>query len=193
MTLPRRWRRLGHSSMRFIGRSASIRHAAILPQQSLRRHGDGNTKSEAPPYKCENICPGCRDHYMPLTSGATLCVPEESSLTPRQLLHWLEAQQISLIHTVPTVMQTWLPDVPDHISLRALKRVFLSGEPLTDTLVRRWRETFPDAGSAMSAHLLHGFERVNLQKTRRGSAGILADPAEASAVADKAAYARPSA
>jgi site-specific recombinase XerD len=46
---------------------------------------------------------------------------------------------------------------------------------------------------AMSAHLLHGFERVNLQKTRRGSSGVLADPAEASAVADRAACAIPSA
>src|SRR5919108_109464 len=49
--------------MTSIVRSVSIRHSAISPQQRLRRHGDGNTKNEAPHYKCEKLCPVCRDHY----------------------------------------------------------------------------------------------------------------------------------
>jgi len=44
---------------------------------------------------------------------------------------------------------------------------------------------------AMSAHLLHGFERFNLQKARQIRYGMLEAPAEASGVADRGACATP--
>ena len=85
-----------------------------------------------------------RDVFLPLTSGATLCLPTEGDeLEPTRILNWLEREQISLLHTVPTLAQSWLVNVPPGVSLRALKCVFLAGEPLKDTLVRRWREKFP--------------------------------------------------
>jgi amino acid adenylation domain-containing protein len=86
-----------------------------------------------------------RDIFLPLTSGATLCLPAEGDeLEPTRILHWLEREQISLLHTVPTLAQSWLVNVPPAVSLRALKCIFFAGEPLKDTLVRRWRETFPE-------------------------------------------------
>jgi non-ribosomal peptide synthetase component F len=85
-----------------------------------------------------------RDIFLPLTSGALLCVPEEDNLRPPQIWEWLEHQQISLLHAVPTVVQFWLADVPAHVSLCALRWVFFSGEPLTDTFVHQWRMAFPE-------------------------------------------------
>ncbi|WP_375502637.1 amino acid adenylation domain-containing protein [uncultured Nostoc sp.] len=88
-----------------------------------------------------------RDIFLPLTSGATLCLPSQSdNLTPGSILLWLERQQISLLHTVPTLAQSWLINVPPGVCLRSLRWVFFAGEPLTDSLVRHWRSTFPDSG-----------------------------------------------
>ena len=85
-----------------------------------------------------------RDVFLPLTSGATLCLPAEGDeLEPTRILRWLEREQISLLHTVPTLAQSWLVNVPPSVSLRTLKCIFFAGEPLKDTLVRRWRENFP--------------------------------------------------
>ncbi len=88
-----------------------------------------------------------RDIFLPLTSGATLCIPAlEDHLEPTQILPWLEREQISLLHTVPSLAQTWLLDVPSGISLRSLRWVFFAGEPLQETLIRQWREAFPNSG-----------------------------------------------
>ncbi len=85
-----------------------------------------------------------RDIFLPLTSGATLCLPAMGDeLEPTRILRWLEREQISLLHTVPTLAQSWLVNVPPGVSLPALKCIFFAGEPLKDTLVRQWRETFP--------------------------------------------------
>ena len=58
------------------------------------------------------------------------------------MLHWLERERISILHLVPARAQFWLDHAPTEVSLLALRLVFFAGEPLTDTLVRRWRDTF---------------------------------------------------
>jgi amino acid adenylation domain-containing protein len=94
-----------------------------------------------------------RDIFLPLTSGATLCLPVESDdLGPAQILPWLEREQISLLHTVPSLAQSWLANVPPGVSLRALRQVFSVGEPLTETLVHQWREAFPEAGEIVNIY-----------------------------------------
>ena len=88
-----------------------------------------------------------RDIFLPLTSGATLCLPAESDeLGPDRILPWLEQEKITLLHTVPALAQSWLANIPSGISLRSLRWVFFAGEPLTDVLVQRWREAFPETG-----------------------------------------------
>ena len=82
-----------------------------------------------------------RDIFLPLTSGASLHLPHDpTNAASGNILAWLEREQISILHTVPTLAQTWLNDVPQEVSLRSLRWVFFAGEPLTDSLVRRWRE-----------------------------------------------------
>jgi amino acid adenylation domain-containing protein len=85
-----------------------------------------------------------RDIFLPLTSGATICLPDDDLLLdPNSILPWLDRERISLLHTVPTLAHSWLADVSVGVSLRSLRCVFFAGEPLTDSLVRLWRTVFP--------------------------------------------------
>jgi amino acid adenylation domain-containing protein len=85
-----------------------------------------------------------RDVFLPLTSGATLCLPDDADdLGPRAVLPFLAREGVTRMHVVPSLVQAWLLDVPPGISLPELRTLFFAGEPLTDTLVRRWREAFP--------------------------------------------------
>ncbi|MBP5974432.1 amino acid adenylation domain-containing protein, partial [Brasilonema sp. CT11] len=103
-----------------------------------------------------------RDVFLPLTTGATLCLPAEGDeLEPTRILRWLEREQISVLHTVPTLAQSWLVNVPPGVSLRALKRIFFAGEPLKDTLIHQWRETFPKGGEIVN---LYGPTETTLAK-----------------------------
>ena len=103
-----------------------------------------------------------RDIFLPLTSGASLHLPDDSTdSVPSNILQWLEREQISILHTVPTLAQSWLNDVPLAVSLQSLRWVFFAGEPLTDSLVRRWREAFPAAGKLVN---LYGPTETTLAK-----------------------------
>ena len=103
-----------------------------------------------------------RDLFLPLTSGATVCLPPFDDLTAENVLSWLEAEKITLLHTVPALAQSWLAFMPHGISLKTLRYVFFAGEPLTDTLVRRWRQCFPEAGEVVN---LYGPTETTLAKT----------------------------
>ena len=103
-----------------------------------------------------------RDVFLPLTSGATLHLPAtENRLDPRQILPWLEREEITLIHTVPSLVRGWLRDVPSDVRLPALRRMFFAGEPLSDRLVRQWRDRFPEAGEIIN---LYGPTETTLAK-----------------------------
>jgi amino acid adenylation domain-containing protein len=103
-----------------------------------------------------------RDIFLPLVSGATLCLPPaDSDLGPAQILPWLEREKISLLHTVPSLAQTWLVNVPSEVSFSELRYVFFAGEPLTSELVRQWRDQFPQAGEIIN---LYGPTETTLAK-----------------------------
>ncbi|MGK7905411.1 MAG: amino acid adenylation domain-containing protein [Hormoscilla sp.] len=103
-----------------------------------------------------------RDIFLPLTSGATLCLPAlEDTLSPTCILPWLEHQRISVLHTVPTLVQSWLANVPPDLSLCSLRWVFFAGEPLSEVLVRRWRKAFSEGGNIVN---LYGPTETTLAK-----------------------------
>uniref|UniRef100_A0A1D9G7P5 Carrier domain-containing protein n=1 Tax=Moorena producens (strain JHB) TaxID=1454205 RepID=A0A1D9G7P5_MOOP1 len=103
-----------------------------------------------------------RDILLPLTSGAILCLPQEQDiLEPTLILSWLETEQISVLHTVPTLAQSWLTNVPPGVSLSSLRWLFFAGEPLKGTLVRQWRQVFPQAGEIVN---LYGATETTLVK-----------------------------
>jgi amino acid adenylation domain-containing protein/FkbM family methyltransferase len=88
-----------------------------------------------------------RDIFLPLSSGATLCLPEPgAAVGSAALLQWLDRSRISLLHTVPSLAQTWLANLPAGVALQSLRWVFFAGEPLQAALVERWRAAFPLSG-----------------------------------------------
>jgi amino acid adenylation domain-containing protein len=94
-----------------------------------------------------------RDVFLPLTSGATLVLPEPAdTASGADTLRWLERERISLLHTVPAVADLWLRDKPAGVALRNLRRLFFAGEPLTATLVARWREAFPESAEIINIY-----------------------------------------
>jgi len=82
-----------------------------------------------------------RDVFLPLTTGATLCIPDddEAAWSP-EALEWLARERVSVINIVPSVARRWLEGHTGHEEPLALRWVFFAGEPLPESLVRRWRE-----------------------------------------------------
>jgi amino acid adenylation domain-containing protein len=90
--------------------------------------------------------PVLRDIFLPLSSGATLCLPDDAeSLGPDETLSWLEDERISILHTVPTLAQSWVSHGA-RASLKSMRWVFFAGEPLLDYVVRQWRTLLMESG-----------------------------------------------
>ena len=87
-----------------------------------------------------------RDIFFPLVNGATLCLPD-TDLGGDRILEWMEKESISVFHAVPSLVESWLPFASPELKLEKLRRVFFAGEPLTDSLLRRWRNLFGDSCS----------------------------------------------
>ena len=103
-----------------------------------------------------------REIFLPLTSGATLCLPDDpEELGAERVLPWLERERITTLHTVPTLADTWLLAPPEGVSLGSLKRVFFAGEPLGGPLVQRWRAAF---GTSAQIVNLYGPTETTLAK-----------------------------
>ncbi|HEX3760993.1 MAG TPA: amino acid adenylation domain-containing protein [Kofleriaceae bacterium] len=87
-----------------------------------------------------------RDVFLPLTSGATLVLPEDGDLAePEATLAWLERQRITLVHTVPSLGQHWTARADGSACLPDLRCVCFAGEPLQAELVARWQQLAPVA------------------------------------------------
>jgi amino acid adenylation domain-containing protein len=85
-----------------------------------------------------------RDIFLPLVGGATLCLSDDpEDVAADHILPWLERDRISVIHTTPSIAQSWLSRVGRDAPLPCLRYVFFAGEPLTEGLVSSWRKSFP--------------------------------------------------
>lgn len=83
-----------------------------------------------------------RDIFAPLIAGATLVIPEIRLSDPADVPAWLCDRRISLVHAVPTLASSWLSETR-RPATHSPRIVLFAGEPLTDTLVNRWRAGFP--------------------------------------------------
>ena len=82
-----------------------------------------------------------RDIFLPLTSGAALCLPNaEDESSGRRWVGWLLEHGITILHIVPAVAASWLSDIDAGNCAPALRWAVFSGEPLTQSLVERWRK-----------------------------------------------------
>jgi amino acid adenylation domain-containing protein len=86
-----------------------------------------------------------RDVFLPLTSGATLCMPNDSDavLAP-DILAWLDEEQITVLHTVPSLAQLWVGNYLLNQGT-SLRWIFSAGEPLFDELCCKLQARFPSA------------------------------------------------
>jgi amino acid adenylation domain-containing protein len=81
-----------------------------------------------------------RDIFFPLTSGATICIPErELILDARRVLAWFREQRLTILHCVPSLMKAWLQGDDGSHSFRSLRYIFFAGEPLTHDLLLKFR------------------------------------------------------
>ena len=81
-----------------------------------------------------------RDIFFPLTSGATICIPErELILDARRVLAWFREQRVTVLHCVPSLMKAWLQGDDGSHSFRSLRYIFFAGEPLTNGLLLKFR------------------------------------------------------
>lgn len=93
-----------------------------------------------------------RDVFLPLYSGGTIVVPPfpDTLWDPALLVEWIQNQNITLLHCVPTLLREILSAMDQALSLEALSHAFVAGEPLRPSDVRLWFEH-----SAPSAKLVN--------------------------------------
>ena len=93
-----------------------------------------------------------RDVFLPLVSGATLCLPDGGQ-TPvaEDVCRWFERERISIVHAVPTVAEAWLSHA-GHALAAPLRAVFFAGEPLESSLVDRWRRAWSSTGQVVNLY-----------------------------------------
>lgn len=86
-----------------------------------------------------------RDILVALVSGGGLVLPPgEEIMDGRLLIDWLARERITLVHTVPSLAQAWLADIPSGTTYDGLRLAFFAGEPLLAQLVEQWRAVFPE-------------------------------------------------
>jgi amino acid adenylation domain-containing protein len=103
-----------------------------------------------------------RDIFLPLTTGATLCLPDTALVSHgHDVVPWMRREQITILHTVPSLAATWLDTLESRARLPDLRWVLMAGEPLTDTLVRRWREQIGNTHTILN---LYGPTETTLAK-----------------------------
>jgi tyrocidine synthetase-3 len=108
-----------------------------------------------------------RDVFVPLCSGATLAVPSaEQRENSIQLLHYLEEQRVTTIHTVPSFFRLLVSDAGQDntkkLDLPFLKRILLSGEPLYWNDIKKWREVSTNKAEFVN---LYGPSETTMIKT----------------------------
>ena len=118
--------------------------------------------------------PVMRDIFLPLTSGATLCIPDPSALRdPRALIQWLGSTGITVVHTTPP-MGKLLSDLTNNApALPGIKVICWGGDLLTQKLVNAFGDANPGIrqinfyGSTETPQAVASYEITNLSRERR--------------------------
>lgn len=105
-----------------------------------------------------------RDIFVPLVAGGTLCIPENIDiiLNPLKLVKWIDENKITLTHMVKTLFVNMMSEVNDENLLKSLKYIFLSGEGLQGTDIKKIYELFKGRIDIIN---LYGATETTLVKT----------------------------
>ncbi|MCP4153792.1 MAG: amino acid adenylation domain-containing protein, partial [bacterium] len=83
--------------------------------------------------------PFIKDIFVPLLSGATCCIPDtDTLLNPVKTLRWIQENQITLIHNVPSFFKMWTAAATPQDLFPKLKCVHISGELLKTNDIRKF-------------------------------------------------------
>lgn len=77
-----------------------------------------------------------RDIFLPLTSGATICIPESGE----EVMEFLHKNKITALHTVASLARTWMVEANRKYFLKELRYIFFGGEPLFSKVVEAWQD-----------------------------------------------------
>ena len=106
-----------------------------------------------------------RDIFVPLCSGATICMPEDHDvvLDPIKLIEWIDMNSITLIHTVPTLFKGMVSKLQSTTYLfQNLKNILLSGEALSGNDFKQFFRLFDTRIQAVN---LYGATETTLVKS----------------------------
>ncbi len=118
-----------------------------------------------------------RDVFVPLLSGASICIPpaEDDFFSPEKMTKWIDENEISLIHCVPSVFKVfrnekWLTsDLYD-----SLKYVLLSGEKIIPLELQKWYETFGERIQLVNLYgttettMIRSYYEISSKDTKKG-------------------------
>jgi amino acid adenylation domain-containing protein len=119
-----------------IGRHRSLAHF-LHWQRTTFRIGPGDRVAHLASVEFDL---SLREVFLPLTSGATVCLPAPGPVPPASVLPLLADQRITVIHAVPTVARAWLRSAAAGLCVPDLRLLLFSGEALTSAFVQRWRD-----------------------------------------------------
>lgn len=103
-----------------------------------------------------------RDIFVPLCSGATLCVPEKDLLDyGKDICPWLDRQQITMVHCVPSFFKLMQKQgLADH-AFPSLKYVMLAGERIAPEDLQYW---YSQVGDGVTLVNFYGATETTLIK-----------------------------
>lgn len=110
-----------------------------------------------------------RDILVPLVVGGQVTVPPHDLIAaPRKLLGWLRDHEVTLLHCVPSVLRLLTSEMAmspeaERATPRALRHLFLAGEPLLGRDVKTWRAVSGAAAQATIVNL-YGPSETTLAK-----------------------------
>ncbi|NRA85935.1 MAG: AMP-binding protein, partial [Rhizobiales bacterium] len=102
-----------------------------------------------------------RDILLPLVSGCISVLPSNNKpMAAHSTMEWISEHGITVFHTVPSVANALLSATTNQSSTISLKHTLFAGEPLSGSLVERWRVRFPNS----VVHNLYGPTETTLAK-----------------------------
>lgn len=103
-----------------------------------------------------------RDTLLPLSIGATLCIPSDEVLTSGDALSaWIEQEQIALVHAVPSIFRLFSKSDAAKRDFSNLRYVMLAGEKIIPAELQHWYRQY---GETIRLVNLYGATETTLIK-----------------------------
>ncbi len=125
-----------------VGKNSSLLHFIQWEIETLNIDSDFRFSQFITP----TFDPFLRDVFVPLLSGAVICIPGDKNMivNSSELIEWLDQYRINLSHCVPALFRLLSSNSLNKDSFKYLKFVLLAGEKIEPPDLVGWYETFND-------------------------------------------------